>query len=280
MAASVVAAALSYANNVANGVCGLSDGSRAGDWRLPNRNELTSLLDLNQAQSGLAKRPSFHEFPGGQVLDVNCQFPGQCVACGFPRRGRDRRHYGQLLVCHFRARRPLGFPSLPGRTPISISSARRPIRASSTLLAAVVLVEFLLRHLCCQLPGMRDIRDSDRAVHMLHSLADLVSVDVGILGLDWYLIASRSTGASLLTKTVGPPCSLVADGKACRTWLQRFQSPTRHRQQPRSPSAVVNSLSLRKAGASCVRLGRTPRRSAPSILRPLLRYRHWPPGQR
>jgi hypothetical protein len=29
-----------------NLACGLTDGSVAGDWRLPNRNELTSLLDL------------------------------------------------------------------------------------------------------------------------------------------------------------------------------------------------------------------------------------------
>ena len=28
------------------GDCGLSDGSKAGDWRLPNRNELLSLIDI------------------------------------------------------------------------------------------------------------------------------------------------------------------------------------------------------------------------------------------
>jgi hypothetical protein len=30
---------------LASGLCGLSDGSAAGDWRLPNRNELNSLID-------------------------------------------------------------------------------------------------------------------------------------------------------------------------------------------------------------------------------------------
>ncbi len=38
--------ALSYCNNLASGSCGLTDGSVAGDWRLPNRFELESLLDL------------------------------------------------------------------------------------------------------------------------------------------------------------------------------------------------------------------------------------------
>jgi hypothetical protein len=35
-----------------NGFCGLSDQSRAGDWRLPNRDELLSLVQHNQANSG------------------------------------------------------------------------------------------------------------------------------------------------------------------------------------------------------------------------------------
>ncbi|MCK9365151.1 MAG: DUF1566 domain-containing protein [Syntrophales bacterium] len=36
--------ALTKANNLATGQCGLTDGSQAGDWRLPNINELRSLL--------------------------------------------------------------------------------------------------------------------------------------------------------------------------------------------------------------------------------------------
>ena len=36
--------ALSDANGLASGLCGLTDGSSAGDWRLPNRNELESLV--------------------------------------------------------------------------------------------------------------------------------------------------------------------------------------------------------------------------------------------
>ena len=37
--------ALSDANSLSNGTCGLTDGSSAGDWRLPNRVELTSLVN-------------------------------------------------------------------------------------------------------------------------------------------------------------------------------------------------------------------------------------------
>ena len=38
--------ALAWSNGLASGVCGLSDGSHLGDWRLPNREELESLIDF------------------------------------------------------------------------------------------------------------------------------------------------------------------------------------------------------------------------------------------
>ena len=39
--------ALSDANTLAGGYCGLIDGSKAGEWRLPNVKELQSLIDYD-----------------------------------------------------------------------------------------------------------------------------------------------------------------------------------------------------------------------------------------
>lgn len=36
--------ALTWVTGLSSGHCGLTDGSNAGDWRLPNRNELSSIL--------------------------------------------------------------------------------------------------------------------------------------------------------------------------------------------------------------------------------------------
>jgi len=41
-------AALTAANQLASGACGLTDGSTAGTWRMPNANELESLVDVSQ----------------------------------------------------------------------------------------------------------------------------------------------------------------------------------------------------------------------------------------
>ncbi len=52
-------AALTWCNNLANGKCGLSDNSVAGDWRLPNVNELRSLIDYGRHDPAL---PAGHPF--------------------------------------------------------------------------------------------------------------------------------------------------------------------------------------------------------------------------
>ena len=57
------ATALSDANALASGSCGLSDGSSAGAWRLPNGNELHSLVDPTQSNPAL---PAGHPFTSVQ----------------------------------------------------------------------------------------------------------------------------------------------------------------------------------------------------------------------
>ena len=51
--------ALTWCNNLSNGSCGLTDGSTAGDWRLPNVKELFSLIDFGNVRLAL---PSGHPF--------------------------------------------------------------------------------------------------------------------------------------------------------------------------------------------------------------------------
>ena len=51
--------ALAWSNALASGKCGLTDGSVAGDWRLPNLRELESLIDLSQSGPAL---PAGHPF--------------------------------------------------------------------------------------------------------------------------------------------------------------------------------------------------------------------------
>jgi len=58
--------ALSSSNTLASGACGLTDGSVAGAWRLPNVKELLSLIDYGRSSPAL---PAGHPFSG--VLNVN-----------------------------------------------------------------------------------------------------------------------------------------------------------------------------------------------------------------
>ena len=57
--------ALATANTLASGSGGLTDGSVAGDWRLPNRKELESLVDCSTAEPAL---PPGHPFTNVQSL--------------------------------------------------------------------------------------------------------------------------------------------------------------------------------------------------------------------
>lgn len=55
--------AMTWSNNLASGACGLTDGSTAGQWRLPNRKELQSLVDRSRSYPAL---PSGHPFSAFQ----------------------------------------------------------------------------------------------------------------------------------------------------------------------------------------------------------------------
>ncbi|MES2047795.1 MAG: DUF1566 domain-containing protein [Pseudomonadota bacterium] len=51
--------ALASANQLASGACGLTDGSTAGQWRMPNINELESLVDVSQTNPAVQSGAPF-----------------------------------------------------------------------------------------------------------------------------------------------------------------------------------------------------------------------------
>ena len=78
--------ALDVSNNLADGQCGLSDGSIPGDWRLPNLRELHSLIDYGNWSPTL---PSGHPFTGVQLIpywssttDVHSSYGAYYVSMG------------------------------------------------------------------------------------------------------------------------------------------------------------------------------------------------------
>ena len=60
------ATALASANSLADGSCGLTDGSATGNWRLPNINELTSLTRFDLYGSVSVSDASTNHFTGVQ----------------------------------------------------------------------------------------------------------------------------------------------------------------------------------------------------------------------
>lgn len=59
---------LTNANTLANGACGLTDGSVAGDWHLPSRFELESLLDLEYIGPALSNAAGTGQWTEGDAF--------------------------------------------------------------------------------------------------------------------------------------------------------------------------------------------------------------------
>lgn len=75
--------ALSASNALKSGQCGLTDGSVAGDWRLPNVTEIESLIDLSQYYHPLPAGHPFQNVQWGYWTSTTLvAFPGnaECVA--------------------------------------------------------------------------------------------------------------------------------------------------------------------------------------------------------
>lgn len=64
---------LTYANALGDGIAGLTDGSTAGDWRIPNIKELLSLIDYGEIAPAL---PSDHPFTNVQSPRYYVEYTG------------------------------------------------------------------------------------------------------------------------------------------------------------------------------------------------------------
>ena len=70
------ASAIVEAGVLSSGACGLSDGSKAGDWRLPNLSELASLIDVSAAHPALTPGHPFLHVTSGIYWSSTSYFGG------------------------------------------------------------------------------------------------------------------------------------------------------------------------------------------------------------
>ena len=76
-APALFAAALTDANQLASGACGLTDSSKAGDWRLPNINELESMIDVSESSPALPAGNPFTGLTNGIYWSSTSYFGGE-----------------------------------------------------------------------------------------------------------------------------------------------------------------------------------------------------------
>ncbi len=76
-APTVWSAALADVNSLANGVCGLTDGSSAGQWRLPNIDELESVVDPSSSSPALTVGHPFTNVSNAVYWSSTSYFGGQ-----------------------------------------------------------------------------------------------------------------------------------------------------------------------------------------------------------
>jgi hypothetical protein len=71
------ATALAEVNALAKGACGLADGSAAGQWRLPNINELESVVDTSASNPALSPGNPFTNVSSGIYWSSTSYFGGE-----------------------------------------------------------------------------------------------------------------------------------------------------------------------------------------------------------
>ena len=79
--ATIWSAAVAAVNQLGNGACGLNDGSTPGQWRLPNLNELESLVDVSASDPALSPNSPFVNISNGIYWSSTSYFAG---AAGSP----------------------------------------------------------------------------------------------------------------------------------------------------------------------------------------------------
>ena len=71
------ATAINDANQLSNGNCGLADGSKAGDWRLPNLGELESIIDVSANNPAITVANPFTHVSNGIYWTSTSYYGGE-----------------------------------------------------------------------------------------------------------------------------------------------------------------------------------------------------------